>query len=40
VVFSLAFFDDAELEPMPEMLCDVTWTEIKVTIGEWIRQLA
>ncbi len=32
LLFALAFFDDAETEPMPAMLWPVTWGEIKKTI--------
>ena len=32
LLFALAFFDDAETEPMPAMLWPVTWSEIKKSI--------
>ena len=37
---SLAYFDDAESEPMPRMLRRVSWTEIKRTIVAEVRRLS
>jgi len=37
VWYALAYFDDAEQEPMPEMLWDVPWTLIRQTIESWVR---
>lgn len=39
VLFALVFFDDAEREPMPEMLRDTGWNEIRESITNWVRQL-
>jgi hypothetical protein len=39
VLFALVFFDDAEREPMPEMLWDTRWNEIRESITNWVRQL-
>lgn len=32
VLYSLCYFDDADLEPLPRMLTDVSWTEVKYAI--------
>ena len=37
---SLAFFDDAEREPMPRMLRRAPWTEIKGTIVAEVMRLS
>ena len=39
ILVSLTYFNDADLEPMPDMVWDVTWKEIKRTIQEWVRDL-
>ena len=36
---SLVFFDDAEAEPMPRMLREVAWDDVKKTIIEEVRRL-
>ncbi len=36
LLYSLSFFDDADEEPMPQMLGDVDWETIKATIREWV----
>lgn len=40
VLMSLAYFDDAEPEAMPEMLWEVGWPEVKRAIEGWIREYA
>ena len=37
---SLAYFDDAESEPMPRMVRDVDWTEIRSSIEAEVRRLS
>jgi len=37
---SLVYFDDAETEPMPRMLSDVSWEEIRETIRAEVRRLS
>lgn len=37
VMFALSYFDDAEQEPMPDLLWDVDWPTIRQTIESWIR---
>ena len=37
---SLVYFDDAETEPMPDMIRNVTWEEIKDAIIQEVRRLA
>jgi hypothetical protein len=39
VLCSLVYFEDAEPEPMPTMLWDVDWNEIKRTIRDWVRAI-
>ena len=39
VLTALCYFDDAEVEPMPTMLWDVSWDEVKRQIGSWVRGL-
>jgi hypothetical protein len=36
---SLVFFDDAEMEPMPRMLRDVAWDDVKHTVVGEVRRL-
>ena len=36
---SLSYFDDAEGDPMPKMLEQVSWEQVKDAIGEAIRKL-
>lgn len=40
VVFSLCYFDDAEPAPMPKMLVDTTWVEVKQSLQQWVKSLA
>ncbi|MGI9037374.1 MAG: nucleotidyl transferase AbiEii/AbiGii toxin family protein [Gemmatimonadota bacterium] len=37
---SLAYFDDAELEPMPRMIRKVEWSEIRSHVEEEVRRLS
>lgn len=37
LLYALAYFDDAEQEPMPDMLWDAPWTMIRQTIESWVR---
>jgi hypothetical protein len=39
VLYSLAYFDDADRERMPTMLWKVTWPTIKDTIRSWVQEL-
>ena len=36
VLCGLAFFDDADKEPMPEMLWQVQWNEVRKTVMSWL----
>lgn len=36
---SLTYFEDAESDPMPYMLSDITWEEVKVSIIDEVRKL-
>ncbi|MCL4819033.1 MAG: nucleotidyl transferase AbiEii/AbiGii toxin family protein [Vicinamibacteria bacterium] len=40
VLFALGYFDDAEAEPMPEMLWPLGWDEVRQAMGGWVRDLA
>jgi hypothetical protein len=37
VIYGLAYFDDAEAEPMPAMLWDIQWSTIKSSLEDWVR---
>jgi hypothetical protein len=37
---SLVYFEDAEAEPMPRMLRDVSWDEVKNTIIAEVRRIS
>jgi hypothetical protein len=39
ILYGLAYFDDAESEPMPRMLWKVDWNTIKKTIQQWVEEL-
>ena len=36
---SLVYFDDAEAEPMPRMVREVAWDDVRKTIIEEVRRL-
>jgi hypothetical protein len=40
LLFALAFFDDAEKEPMPDMLWAVTWGEVKKSIRKALKDMS
>lgn len=40
LIYSLSYFDDAEADPMPEMLVDVEWPEIRQAIRNAVADLA
>jgi hypothetical protein len=39
LLYSLAYFDDAERERMPRMFWDVKWRTVKETIRRWLRDV-
>jgi len=39
VLYSLAYFDDADRERMPRLLWDVTWRTMKETFRGWLRDV-
>lgn len=39
ILKSLVYFEDAEKEPMPKMLVEVSWNEIKKFFKEEIKKL-
>jgi len=40
VMYGLAYFDDAEKEPMPQMLIQEDWSRMKSAIQRWTREAA
>jgi hypothetical protein len=40
LIYSLSYFDDAEADPMPEMLVDVEWPEVRQTVRQAVAVLA
>jgi hypothetical protein len=40
VVFALCYFDDADQAPMPKMLDDTTWEEVKSSLRQWVKSIA
>jgi len=40
VLASLCYFDDAERDPMPEMLVPVDWGTLETTVQLWVKALA
>jgi hypothetical protein len=40
VLYALTFFDDAESEPLPEMLDDTKWEQVKQAMVQWVTELA
>lgn len=40
VIYGLAYFDDAEKQPMPKMLIATTWAQMKAAIQRWTREAA
>jgi hypothetical protein len=40
VLYSLAYFHDADKERMPRMLWETGWRTIKKTIQGWVREIA
>jgi hypothetical protein len=39
LLYSLTYFDDADREPMPTLLWDLTWDACKATIRTWVQQV-
>jgi hypothetical protein len=40
VLCSLTYFDDAERDPMPKMLNDIPWEQVKADIRAWVKAIA
>lgn len=40
VFYSLTYFEDAEGDPMPRMLNDVAWEDVKKDIRAWVKAIA
>jgi hypothetical protein len=37
VLLGLSYFDDAEQEPMPIVMQDINWGDVKKTIRSWVK---
>jgi len=40
VLIALTYFDDAEEEPMPAMVRQTSWQEVKARLRNWVRSAA
>ena len=40
VLYSLTYFEDAEGDPMPRMLNNIAWEEVKADIRAWVKAIA
>jgi hypothetical protein len=40
LLYSLAYFEEADRERMPRMLWDTNWPQIRKTIQEWVKDIA
>ena len=40
VLYSLSHVDDADREPMPNMLWGIDWESAKAAIQDWVREVA
>lgn len=40
VLYGLVYFDDADQEPDPLMLWEVSWTEVKREIRNWVKEIS
>ncbi|NUQ61703.1 MAG: nucleotidyl transferase AbiEii/AbiGii toxin family protein [Pirellulales bacterium] len=40
VLYSLSYFDDAERDPMPKMLTNISWEQVKTDIRAWVKGIA
>ena len=40
VLYGLSYFDDADREPMPNMLWEIDWESAKQAIQGWVREVA
>jgi hypothetical protein len=40
VLYSLCYFDDADLDPMPKMHTNVTWEQAKTDLRAWVKATA
>lgn len=40
VLYGLTYFDDAEREPEPEVLWDISWAEVREALLGWVRDAA
>ena len=39
VLIGLTYFDDADNEPMPLMISDLSWEEVIYNIKKWVRDI-
>lgn len=40
LLYSLIYFEDAEADPMPRMLEDIAWEQVKADIRRWVKDVA
>jgi len=40
VLYGLSYFDDADREPIPNMIWEIDWESMKQAIQEWVREVA
>jgi len=40
VLYGLSYFDDADHEPMPNLLWEIDWESMKQVIQGWVREVA
>jgi hypothetical protein len=38
ILYGLAYFDDAEDEPDPLMLWDISWQTVKKAVSKWVKE--
>jgi hypothetical protein len=39
-LYSLTYFEDAEHDPMPLMMKNMTWEQVKADIRAWVKAIA
>jgi len=40
VLYSLSYFEDAEGDPMPKMLVNISWERVKADVRAWVKAVA
>ena len=39
LLYALVYFDDADAEPRPSMIWNVSWREVKETLRRWVKSI-